>query len=856
MRISYALPIVLGALAAATIAVAAWPGPSEIWRTGTPAAEWLTTPAARLSVGALALVAAALSAWAGRRAAIVLLLPVALFSLVPPDRLDPSAELVVRESALAAALRAAAAGDATAAEPARRHLGDLLAHPLADPAVVEPAVTRLIALEGSREALNTVIEKHRVGADELEKAKSRADSDLAAIKTTSERCRLDDAGCLRGTGNRRSVFEVMNRRAAELRTTARREGEIQRRQVVAAAAGQTVATNSAEIASWRSTLRVAQAEAERAAWTRRIGAAAASSALAGTLFMAAGSAVVWTTLAGSLLAVAVAAFAGWGLTVTIVVAGNAAVALAMLLAARALRSIALGNAHLWRTATLDEQTGMAPRLLLHWAPIALILVGGALLARELDRRVQDAFYPTAPACAAGDRMLSTPRLTGGPCAPRDLARDVDAEIARRVEAWRQKVRGGVAGIDLGAGADGIGDAVTAVVDANVPAFLSDREAREAGGGSGVGRAFDLADCGWFDVPCHTANRMLRSAQTSYRDLRAALRADLAARVGVAVEAAAEADQAVREPVLATVDAAFAAFRRSLLDGLGGILRFWSALDAVGLVLLVVVALKSFGFVYLRNLHRIAGFNLRLRRAAGGLGPPGADARDAPSEASVPRLALSDAAGRLTFRPMGDVFVAGSERVPGRRSRLARPGPSLGLFLLNLLPALVRRNGPDLLFRVYEAGPGAEFAMSTARDRALAAVRLEAGEALAFRPAALAAFTRGLGVRGRWTFDAVSLLRGRLRSATASGPGVVVLRTGGHAILSAPHAQPAFLEVSGLIAWAPDASYEIKGAGGFCGVYCGTTDVRPVGGGCALGDQGAPDGAMLAVKRVGMLLLPY
>ena len=856
MRISYALPTVLGALAAATIAVTAWPGPSDIWRIGTPAAEWLTTPAARLSVGALALVAAALSAWAGRLAAIVLLLPAALFSLVPPDRLDPSAELVVRESALAAAMRAEAAREATAAERPPVHLGDLLAHPLADPAVVEPAFTDLIELEGSRRALDAVIEKHRVGADALEKAKSRADSDLAAIKTTSKRCGLDDAGCLGGTGRRDPVFEVMNRRADELRTTAQRVGEIQRREAVAAAAGRTVEANGAAIGSLRSTLRAAHEEAERAAWTRTLGAAAAASALAATLFMAAGSAVVWTTLGGSVLVVAGAAFAGWGVTATTVVAGNAAVALAMLLAARALRLIALRNAHLWRAATLDEQSGMAPRLVLHWAPIALILAGGVMLSREADLRVQNVFYPAAPACAAGDRMLSTPQLTGGPCAPRDLARDVDAEIARRVEAWRKDVLEGVDPIDVSAGADRVGDAVIEVVDNVVPPFLSDREAEEAGGGSGVSAAFDLADCGWFDVPCHTANRMLRGAQTVYRDQRGALLVDLSARVRATVETAAEAEQSGREAVLAAVDAALAAFRQSLLEGLGGLLRVWSALEAVGLALLVIVALKSFGFVYLRNLHRIAGFNLRLRRAAGGLGPAGADARDAPSDASVPRLALSDSAGRLTFAATGDVFVAGSQRVAGRRSRLARPGPSLGLFLLNLVPALLRRHGPDLLFRVYEAGPGAEFAMSTGRDRALAAVRLEAGETLAFRPAALAAFTRGLGVRARWTFDAVSMLRGRLRSATASGPGVLVLRTGGYAILSAPHGQPAFLEVSGLIAWAPEASYEIKGAGGFCGVYCGTTDVRPVGGGCALGDQGAPDGAMLAVKRVGMLLLPY
>lgn len=863
-------PVSVGMSVAMLVLAAAWPLLGSAWHIETNIAAPLVAAEVRGAAACLAAATIAAALWVGPRWTIVLAAPLVMLAALPLDKFVLNSDLLSRslaleavtvESGADAVARLAEDKDARAALQARLRSAQVQTWPF-DRTGLDAVLAARVPADAAWSAPDALFDAD-AGAVLRQLQRERADKQRELDRVRNENaCASLRKECeyyafiIRSDPNQVTNFELSCRahRTCVNEVTRTREnlpGQISDldAQIVAAAARvEADASNGLNLVRALRTaaaLDAAARQADRARTTLLVAAAGMAAWVLTALFHPVGMSAFWAAL------VVVVAGIIWLVPISSearpFVIASAVAAASLCLGLRAVRLYAKGNHYLWTAVHASEWPRLLARTGLQWLFPLAILLGGLAASNLMDRLVLDSAY-RGPAdtveCDPDGRLLATALLGPDTCA----ARRLEADAARAVEFHFAAVQSHMqAALSVGAadardGADWANREARRIFNVAVPDFLSQREAAGREGARGVSPAFDKDDCKWYQGVCRLTNWAKAHAQDGYRSGRNSAEAKLATQLS-ALDAQVEAGTMRAEDAL-TVAASVALAEvkgeteRALWTGF----RVWDVIRHVAAFLLAVAVLKTFGFVYLRNVHRIAGFNSRL--------PPAPERQPLDGQ----RFVLPNATGLLSVDAPGDMRVASSVRVLGRRNRSLRLAPTLGMFITRLVPSLLTPRYANAAFQLYAVPSGAPFNLMTDRGRALCAVRLAAGERAAVRKSALVAHGR-VTFRSAWTFGAVNLLTARLRGLEAVGPGLVVLRTEGTPELADPAADHyAFTDSGGLVLWSADTAFALKGEAGV-GTFVGATGVRPVPGGLAVGDLGRGGGAAVGLVRSFLLLLP-
>lgn len=863
----YVAPVCVGVSIAVLVLAAAWPLIGSAWHIETDIAVPLVAPGVRVAAAWLAAAVIAAALWVGPRWAVLLAAPLVALALQPPEKFVLSSDLLASSLAL----------EAEAFDSGADFVASLTEDPDARLALqTRIQTTQVQTWPFDRTGLDAVLAARTPTDAAWAAPDALFDADAAAALLRLQQTRASNQRRLNKALNDDYCFVeerfscvrgdvMMDARTGHLicpglsaceraRATATDElpGQIAALDAQIAQAAERVAADRANrldlvrALGTAAALDAAEQQARRARATLLVAAAGVTAWVLTALFHPAGMAAFWTALAvGAVGAIWVVPVLPDARPFVIASAASAA---SLFLGLRAVRLYALHNHHLWTAVRASEWPNLLARTGLQWLFPLAILMAGLAASNWMDRLALDPAY-RGPAntveCDPDGRLLAAVRLGPDICAARHLETDTTLAVEFHFLAVENRMQIAISAgaADARGGADWADREARRLLEAAVPDFLSQREATGREGARGVSPTFDKDDCKLYQVICHLMNWGKGHAQDGYRSGRASAEATLVTHLSK-LDAQVEAGTMRTEDALTlAANVALAELKSEIERALWTGFRVWDVIRHVATFSLVVAVLKTFGFVYLRNVHRIAGFNSRL---------PSSPERQS---LNGPRVVLPDATGLLTLDATGDMCVASSVRVPGRRNRSLRLAPTVGMFITRLVPSLLVPRYANAAFRLYAVPSGSPFKLMTDRGRALCAVRLAAGERAAVRSSALVAHG-GVTFRSAWAFGAINLLTGRLRGLEAVGPGLVVLRTEGTAELADPAAdRHAFTDTGGLVLWSADTAFALKGESGIIATFLGATDVRPMPGGLAVGDLGRGGGAAMGFVRSFLLLLP-
>lgn len=886
----YAISAALAVLVSAIVLSAAWPTLGPAWNMETQWGALAVAPAARLVWAMIAIAVTGLCLTSRSWRQLPLLIPFVIIAVVPPDKLDLSRDLLERRMSLVAEALApvvmdedvsdlASNADARSAflEAMTGRL-DVLAAAHAgvaryvgepdgpDGSTIRREVERLDALDqASFDAPDgaerqTLLDKARQIDDRVGAGTSQAcREEVEALRIAEVVARLMPAG-QRGLRRAQARFDECSLRYAASLDLQKAERDNLRMQVTLFDA------RVAQAAADREALR-SMAAADRAlvAATEQRSRARRTAAVAGTVALAAVAATAllgggWIIAAVMLvLTAAGVAFDRYAAPPDAVfpwqVVAAAVAASAVLMIARMVRLYSMNNAYLWTCVRREERLPLLWRTVRQsWPPLGVLLVATVLGAWGEARLLDPAYAGPEDAaiaeCEDADRRLlatgkGNPNAADG-CQDRSPERDSEEAVQRHLASLRADMEAGTAALSAEAmeGEDWAETEARRQFDAGVPIRLSEKEAPAEG--EHVSPVFNKHSCWFLKLGCMATNLGKGFAQGSYVDVRADARGAMVRRLSAAGNAVDDGAGLAKAEVDAVTAAAIAEIKADLDRALWTGFRIGDVTRHVAVLVLTVALLKCLGYVYLRNVHHLAGFQDRLPEV---VSRPGAAAKQ-------PRIATACRDGDLTVHPSGPMRVARTAGVAGEPTVWAWPLANLSFLSRRLVPSLRVPDRANLVFDHYANEPGAPFTIDGREDSTLCAVHLEEGEVAAFAPEALIGFSNEIRIRSRWSFGAIDLLSARLRIPVAVGPGLIVLRLrGAPEAVDGAAGEDRFVRKASLVLWTPDVPYAVEGAEGIRATYGGNVSVRPRGGGFVIADRGLAGGGAVGLGLILALAVP-
>ncbi|WP_300039317.1 hypothetical protein [uncultured Roseobacter sp.] len=611
----------------------------------------------------------------------------------------------------------------------------------------------------------------------------------------------------------------------------------------------------------RSVLQDAQSQARLASATLIVSIAITLAAATAVLVLREGHIVVPAMLASVLSVIGIAL---WypahsndelDLSILLYIGAAATSATAILLTVRVVRLYALANRHLWYNVPKGEVRTLLARTAVQCLPLIAILIGVSFATDLLWRHMTNPLYADQSAdsemlesreCDVQGRLLFTNEIDGS-CTPRSLERDTERAVRYHFETIR---RNAIAAVEDGgdgarSGTDWAANEAGRIFQNAIPNYLSVKRAEqtEAETDRGLNRVFDIeGGCRWWHVRCRLSDGGKSFLDNRYQRARAFAESQLTARLE---DMASEVDSGSAAAEAAVTEAVeiYVAWLRAETDR-----AFWVAFRYadvtyhIAVLVLIAAIFKSFGYVYLRNVYRVRGFNKGLMSSTNDVRKLENRVITAPENGTL-NLSLDDDA----------LFVGSFANVKSRQVAASfRPAPTFGLFLRGLLTGWTR-HPTSPFFRRYRRGDGS-FILTTGMGRRLCAVRLLPGEVFVFRPHTLVGFSSGVRIRACWRFGPVDLLLNKLRRPVATGGGWLILRLDGEAIITEGE-QRSYVESETTVIWSASGSFGVRGEGGIWATYFGGTSIAPTPGGMVIGDAGLSIATAAGLRRAVMLMVP-
>lgn len=477
-----------------------------------------------------------------------------------------------------------------------------------------------------------------------------------------------------------------------------------------------------------------------------------------------------------------------------------------------------------------------------WCPLFICLLIGmgfaAFFSSWLSRAAYDVKIdrPVAYASPSSGICSNPHKAVLIPLQPsaKDLEADIDNSIECHLANARnvaQKLNSNTSNamVDL---ADEAGALALSAVDRLLPRSLpcdADGEDRRS---SCVSEAFNYPECKWFDLICKAKRIPHRASEKAYLDVRLdtvewvagrieKLKQDLGAKAPLA-------QASVDNLVVFALSQAAAQVRLRLWQGF----RVWEILNAVAFLLSVVAVCKSAGYVCARVFYSQRPTQRKK----------GVQSQD------LPKVSISETQVHELKTP-GLHYVLMGVDTGGVAPKGPWP-PQISKMFFARFPLKMLFN----YIRLESKSDVAEFGTKNAGR--FIEVTLTEGQAISFYANNLYSFSATIKFSTRWSFRMPNLLRGRISSSTATGPGVIVFASPGPVRLLTAESEGQGHSPTALIAWSPDLDIIATKKASMSDIYFGGIVIKPQAGSFAIFDLSARRSYFPgAVKFIPLLLSP-
>ncbi|MDW9735737.1 hypothetical protein GOC00_08535 [Sinorhizobium meliloti] len=478
---------------------------------------------------------------------------------------------------------------------------------------------------------------------------------------------------------------------------------------------------------------------------------------------------------------------------------------------------------------------------LKWLPLLACVVLGTFIANRATKATHDFAYnipiaaiaeaDAAESCKNTDKRLVFQLLppTG------DLEVDVDHSVGCHFSSALKAARdaNSASAQQSSAAVGSAGDMAIAAVNRVIPTSLpcdADGHNIRDNRGTCVSDAFNYPECRWWQLICKAKRIPHRAAESAYANARADAIGWVSAKVH-SIKATADADAPIAQ---AQVDAfALTAFENVSIEARTGLwqgFRVWDAIHAGAFVIFTIAACKSAVYVFSRIFH--SQRPLRSRKTS-------KERRLGIVVSTVPKYKLE--------KPGTYYLKMGAD--PGE---VAPKGPWFPQPLKMFFARLPFR----LFFNFFTLKEGQHVPFSEEGNGRFVEIEIEDSQKVAFYPTYLYAWSDTVRFSTTWSFRLPNLLRGRISTSTATGPGRIILFSKGsvEAIDSDYNGQG--YPPTRLMAWSADMDVTTSSDVSTSAIYFSGVLIRPQDDSVAIFDVSA--GTQMfpgAVKFIPLLLSP-